>query len=274
MRRGLKGSLTFSGTGLHSGQATGLTLEPAPPGSGYSVAFGEQIFPLAQAVRQGDGRGTRLNFDGQELMTVEHVLSALRGLEVDDVILRPSGVEVPLLDGSAAPFVRVLEDQIRETEGEPDWLSLSTPLAVSSADGTKTVAALPWDGFAITYVIDYPGTPIGTQMITVDLTARTFSSLLADCRTFCLEREVQEMRRLGLAKGGGLHNAVVWGDRGPLNPEGLRRDDEAVRHKALDLVGDLALTGCKLRGHFVALRAGHALHLQMVDALLRACRRF
>lgn len=270
MRRRLSRPLHFEGVGLHSGLASALTLEPAPWGAGYQVAFGDELYPLASAARQGDGRGTTLTFGPHQLMTVEHCLSALRGLGVDDVVLRPEGLEVPLLDGSALPFASALTGVLEEGEGESDWLCPTLPLACSSADGDKTLFALPWDGFKITYVIHYPGSALGTQMATLDVTPESYAAQVGLCRTFCLKREVEAMQRLGLAKGGSLDNAVVWDEEGPMNEGGLRCSDEAVRHKILDLIGDLALTGRRVRGHFVALRAGHALHLQMVDALMRS----
>lgn len=269
MRRRLKACCTFQGIGLHTGEESRLKVGPAPWGAGYQVIWDDQIFPLNEGGRRGDGRGTTLQFGAHRWMTVEHLLSAVVGMELDDVSFYPlKGDEAPLIDGSALPFVQEFENVgIEEGEGEPDWLNVDSPIWVNSEDGHKTVGVLPFDGLRVTYAVDYPVEAVGCQMVTLDLTSRNYAHELGQCRTFCLENELDQLVRAGLAKGGSLENALVIGQNGPLNPNGYRIDRELVRHKTLDFLGDLALTGKRPRGHFFGVRAGHEMHLRLVEKL-------
>lgn len=270
MRRTLKKSLHFQGVGLHSGEATSVTLHGASSGRGYVVRFPDGDCPLNEARRNGDGRGTVLSFGEHRLMTVEHLLSSLRGLGVDDVIIEPRGVEVPLLDGSGVRYCQaLLEAGFVDQDGEVQRFCVSSPVSVSSPDGTKMVMALPDHELRFTYVIDYPDTAIGTQMVTLTVTPDSFVEKLGQCRTFCLYHEVEAMRKQGLGLGGSLDSALVVDGQKLLTPGGLRCPDEYVRHKVLDMLGDLSLLGLPLTGHFVGLRAGHAMHLKLVDRLQR-----
>ncbi len=270
-RRTIKAPLHFRGVGLHSGQETAVSLYPASPGQGYRMRFGETDYPLTQAAASGDGRGTVLDFDGHRIMTVEHLLGTLRGLAIDDVEIQPQGLEIPLLDGGARPFCEAIaEAGTLEGPGDPDPIRISAPLAIESPDGRKYVAAMASDRLRFTYVIDYPGTAIGTQIATVEPHPETFAQDLGQCRTFCLLQEVEQMRSQGLALGGTLETALVVDGDAVLTPGGLRRPDEFVRHKILDMMGDLALLGRPVIGHFVAVRAGHSLHLKLKDRIARS----
>ena len=185
---------------------------------------------------------------------------------IENLLVEVWGPEVPILDGSAAPYVRAFEKaglaRLPETRRvlrvrEPVWI----------ASGNAGLIALPDPEFRITFTLNYPGTSIGTQHYSVTVNPETFAKELAPARTFCLESEVEELRRNGLIQGGSLANALVFGPNGPLNAEGLRLPDEPVRHKILDLVGDLALLGVPVQGHFISLCAGHTRTIRFTRTL-------
>ena len=266
----LKREISFSGVGLHSGESVSIKLLPAGSGEGYVFLFNGKRFPIRSAGYSGDGRGTILAFGSERIMTVEHLLGALRGLGVDDVVLCPDGRETPLLDGSAAPFCEeILKAGLEELPGEPSYLRVSSPVYVTSEDERKICAVLPSDRLSFTYVIEYGDNAIGTQAATVAPTRENFVSELGQCRTFCLYEEVEKMRSLGLGRGGTVETALIVDGEKILTPGGLRRPDEFVRHKILDMMGDLTLVGRPVVGHFVGIRAGHAMHQKLVDRILR-----
>lgn len=261
----------LSGVGLHSGQPCSVRLMPAPAGQGYVFAFADGRYPIQTAGHTGDGRGTILTFGANSVMTVEHLLAALRGLGIDDVIICPQGCEVPLLDGSAKGYCEaVLSAGICENPGEPSVVRVSSPVYAFSDDERKLCAVFPSDRLRFTYVIEYDArTAIGTQTATVEPCAETFIEDLGQCRTFCLYEEVEQMRAMGLGLGGTVETALIVKGREILTPGGARRPDEFVRHKILDMIGDLTLLGQGVLGHFVAVRAGHAMHQKLVDLIAR-----
>lgn len=267
----LKNKVVFSGVGLHSGKQVSMTLLPAEPGEGYGFSFDGRRYLIQNALHTGDGRGTILTFCGHKIMTVEHLLAALRGLGVDDVTLCSEGIETPLLDGSALQFYEKLrETGLAEGPGDPDPLRISSPLYVLSEDERKFCVALPSDRLRFTYVIEYGDNAIGTQIATVEPTPENFACELGQCRTFCLYEEVAQMRAMGLGLGGTVETALIVKGHDVLTPGGLRRPDEFVRHKILDMMGDLALLGRPVVGHFIAARAGHAMHQKLIDRITRA----
>ncbi len=270
-RQTLKNKISFSGVGLHSGKSVSVTLLPAESGAGYGFLFEGVRYPIQTAGHSGDGRGTILTFGTHRIMTVEHLLGALRGLGIDDVTISPQGEEIPLLDGSALPFCReILACGTSSQGGEPDPIKISLPLYAFSDDEKKICAAFPSDRLRFTYVIEYPPeSAIGTQVATVSPNPENFIEDLGQCRTFCLYEEVEQMRSKGLGLGGSVETALIVKGREVLTPGGLRRPDEFVRHKILDMIGDLALLGRPLIGHFIAVRAGHAMHQKLVDRIAR-----
>jgi UDP-3-O-[3-hydroxymyristoyl] N-acetylglucosamine deacetylase len=205
---------------------------------------------------------TVLQRDGVTVSTVEHLMAALAALQVDDVEVEIDGPELPILDGSARPFVDAIADGgLQEHAVERQYLTLVR--AVSVADQDKRIAAHPFSEYRITYAIDFDHPLLGYQELSVRLWhERDFIEKLASARTFTFEMEVDSLRRAGLARGGSLDNALVLAQDRLLNPE-LRFEDEFVRHKMLDLTGDLALLGHPLRAHVVAYRAGHDLHTRL-----------
>nr|WP_321499924.1 UDP-3-O-acyl-N-acetylglucosamine deacetylase [uncultured Dethiosulfovibrio sp.] len=256
----IKKEVHLSGTGLHSGKTCTLSLFPCKP-RGIHFRFGQALWSLSDGSPRGDGRGTILSFpDGNGVMTVEHLLAALRGLGIDGVEIVVSGGEIPAMDGSAAPFVQsLLEAGLSESEAW-DPIELDRPIAVDDLDGDRSIIALPWKGFKVTYVIDYPSTSIGTQCLSLVLSRDNFIREIAPCRTFALMEEIAFLRDRGLSLGGSLDNAVVVDGMEVLAKGGLRFPDEFVRHKILDLIGDLSLLGRPLSAHVIAIRAGHRMH--------------
>ncbi len=267
----LKNKISFSGVGLHTGNPVSVTLFPAESGAGYGFQFNGERYTIQEAYHSGDGRGTILKFDGHRVMTVEHLLAALRGLGIDDVTISPQGEEIPLLDGSALPFCReIIACGLFQQSGDPNPIKISSPIYALSEDERKICAALPSDRLRFTYVIEYPPeSAIGTQIATVEPKSESYIEELAKCRTFCLYEEVQQMQSVGLGLGGSVETALIVKGRELLTPGGLRRSDEFVRHKILDMIGDLTLLGRPLVGHFIAVRAGHAMHQKLVDEIIR-----
>jgi UDP-3-O-[3-hydroxymyristoyl] N-acetylglucosamine deacetylase len=257
----------FEGAGLHTGRETMVTLSPLRGSEGVCFAYGGNRYSIREA-RTGDApRNTTMVFPGgQTLSTVEHLLSAISGLELDDVLIEPDGPELPAMDGSALLFARRMSEiGFIEKDLEYRAPSVSVPVCVNA--GKSGIAALPSDELRFTYVIDYPGTSLGTEMKDVVLTRATFLEEIAPARTFALLSEVEALRASGLALGGALDNAIVIGDDGPLNECGYRVERECAAHKILDLLGDLALCGFIARAHYICVCGGHKLHSKLADRL-------
>jgi len=266
----------FKGIGLHTGQAVNMVVAPAPedsgvrflvrkPGSDEPVVIPARVESLA-----GTAYCTILGRGGVTVHTVEHLLAALSGLGVDNAAVWLDAGEVPVLDGSAAPFVRgLLEAGIVAQVAPRTALKVTAPVRVEEGSD-KWIELLPADrpGLTVELDIDFDDATVGAQRMAFALSAERFAAELASARTFGFKDEVEALRRAGLARGGSLDNAVVIGPEGVLNPEGLRFGDEPVRHKVLDLVGDFALLGRPLWARVVAHRSGHTLHAVAMRALL------
>jgi UDP-3-O-[3-hydroxymyristoyl] N-acetylglucosamine deacetylase len=217
-------------------------------------------------------RGTEVFLPcGQSVKTPEHLFAALYGLGIWSVRISAEGPEVPALDGCSAAFSEALlagSRPLQEGEEQPEPFALSSPLAVEDTGRDALVSAFPSGGLSLSYVITYGGTPIGTQAADFRLSPGSFQSLLAPSRTFALASEVRSLLDRGLAKGGSPENAVVVEEKSVSAAGGLRFPDEFVRHKMLDLLGDLYLLGRPLRARVIALRAGHDLHCRLAERLL------
>lgn len=279
-RRTLKAAIGCVGIGLHSGRRVRLTLRPAAPGAGIRFRRtdgGIEIPALFDHVVD-----TRLctalalpAAPQHRIGTVEHVMAALAGCGVDDAVIELDGPEVPILDGSAGPFAFLI-DCVGLTAhggglGQAESIEVLRPVRVEEGEGPNAAWAeltpTIGDRFEASLTIDFPGTAIGRQSLSLRLTPQVFRAGLADARTFTLAEEVARLRAAGLALGGSLANAVVVDGPLVLNPGGLRRPDEFVRHKMLDVVGDLALAGAPIRGRFAGHRSGHALNNRLLRAL-------
>ncbi|MFQ5744916.1 MAG: UDP-3-O-acyl-N-acetylglucosamine deacetylase [Acidobacteriota bacterium] len=258
-----------AGIGLHCGARVEMRMRPAPPDTGILFRRldrdGAEI-PAAQRFLSRSNLATTLSMDGASIRTVEHILAAASGLGIDNLIVEVEGQEVPILDGSAAPFIYLMHEAgVRQQQAPRQFIKILEPIRFEE-DG-KFVAVYPADRFKISYTIVFDHPLIGEQRQTFVVTPRCFTEQIAPARTFGFLREVEQLRKNGFALGGSMENAVVVGDTSILNNQ-LRFQDEFVRHKILDAIGDLMLLGAPLLGHVVAYRAGHSLHASLVEAIL------
>jgi UDP-3-O-[3-hydroxymyristoyl] N-acetylglucosamine deacetylase len=246
-----------------------MRLLPAPAGSGIVFrrtdldnfeipAIGRNVAKVSYA--------TSLMRQGVLISTTEHLLSALIGMGVDNVIVEIDNLELPILDGSALPYVKAfLRVGIRIQRRRRESIRVLRPVEVR--EGDKFIGLYPGSGYSISYAIDFPA-PIGQQSACIDLAAETYGTAIAPARTFGYKADEQRLRDMGLIRGAGAENAIILGSSGPENGP-LRFPDEYVRHKVLDLIGDLALAGRRIEGRVVAERAGHAMHTALVSRLLK-----
>jgi len=269
IQKTVAGPVEIEGVGLHSGRRAWLRILPGEAGSG--IVFirrdlrGAEI-PASYRLLNGSNFSTTLSSGSAVVATVEHLLSALQGLSIDNARIEIDGDEVPILDGSALPFVeRIREVGVRSLGRPRRFLALTRPVRVRAGD--KEILALPDNTFQATYAIDFAHPVIGAQTVTTDVTDDSYVETIAPARTFCLLRDVEAMRRSGLALGGSLDNALVVGEDGVLNGA-LRFPDEFARHKVLDLIGDLALLGSPIRAHVIAFKGGHRLHAALVEKIM------
>ncbi|GHS95929.1 UDP-3-O-acyl-N-acetylglucosamine deacetylase [Synergistales bacterium] len=268
--RNLKQSVSRAGKGLHSGRDSRLLIEPS---DALTLGVGGEYHYVSEFSLSGGARGSDLIFPGGKMRvrTCEHVLSAICGNSVWRARITLSGdgesIEMPGLDGCARDLAKEIWDKSEPTDSSPSPLRLSCPVNVG--DSERFVVALPSDSFHITYVIDYDAAPIGVQIL--DWDGEDYLSMIAPARTFALSRDIEALQSAGLALGASLDNAILVKDDGVETTGGLRFPDEFARHKTLDLVGDLACIGRPLMAHVVAVRAGHALHLQLVERLRSFC---
>ena len=264
----LKSAIHCRGVGLHSGVKVGMRLCPAAPDTG--VVFrrdGASIAAVWSNVVDSTLNTTLSNGEGTKIGTVEHLLAAFSGCEVDNVVVELDGPEVPIMDGSAEPFVFLI-DCAGLVEQDVPRRAIKVLRPITVAEGSKSASLLPQDGFSMTVEIDFASRAISRQDIDVVLDAATFKNEIARARTFGFLHEVDRMRAAGLARGGSLENAVVVSGDTVLNEGGLRFGDEFVRHKVLDAIGDLALAGAPLLGAYRSVRGGHRLNHAVLSALM------
>ena len=261
----------LSGTGLHSGVKVNLELLPAPANTG--IVFrrtdldGFHIEALAKNVARVS-YATSLMKKGVLISTTEHLLSALAGCGVDNAYVDLDNLELPIMDGSALPYHRLIcAAGIRRQRAWRSYVRILKP--VEAVDGAKRIAVYPAETFRVTYRISFPHPLIGNQESNYRAEDSSYRTEVAPARTFGFFEEVEALRQNGLVQGGSLENAIVLTRDGLMNPEGLRFPDEFCRHKILDLIGDLSLLGHPLIGHMVPDRAGHAMHLALITRLLR-----
>ena len=268
-QRTLKRPTSCAGIGLHSGRKVTLSLKPAAAGSGIRFRrsdLGGLEVPAAVNHVGAINYATGLMRDAVRVDTVEHLLAALVSLGIDNVIVELNSPEVPIMDGSAAPFVYLIQEAgMRALESPRRFLKVRRPISLTRGD--KRIALYPSDHFKVTYSIAFDHPLLRHQSRTIRLTSDSFVDEIAPARTFTFLKEVEMLRQQGLALGGSLENAVVIGDTGVLN-NALRFDDEFVRHKILDVIGDMALVGHPIIGHLVAHRGGHALHTAFAAQVL------
>ncbi len=270
-QRTLRFKTSVDGVGVHSGRSVRLTLLPGAANSGLVFVRTDLPHEIEIPARSEFVVDTTLNTTlgrgDVRIGTVEHLLAALYALGVDNARIEVDGPEIPILDGSAAPFVRLIDEAGLREQRAPRVVAVVKKVA-TVVDGDKEVRLTPGSGFSIHCGVDFRHPLITNQKYGLDVNARSFVREIARARTFGFVREVEMLRTRGLALGGSLENAIVVDDFHILNPEGLRFPDEFVRHKILDAVGDLALVGMPIIGHLHAHKTGHALNQRLVKKLL------
>jgi len=268
----IRSPITLEGVGLHSGADVKLVLAPAPENTGRvfirtDLPDRPQIPASDRFLGMGDlYRRTTLQLSEEiKLHTIEHLMSSLAALGVDNVIMETSGPELPFLDGSALPFVEALEEAgVVEQDTEAQCADLQNPVLFS--EGMVEILALPARELRLTFFADYGDKVIGQQALSFRIDAETFRREIAPARTYVFMKDVEPLRRAGLIKGGSLDSAIVIAEDRIIN-ESLRFPDEIVRHKLLDLLGDIALLGAPLHAHIMAVRSGHQSHAAFLKLL-------
>ena len=272
-QRTLKTTIKTIGVGLHTGARVELVLRPASPDTGIVFRRVDLVPPVtipASALYVGDTRlSSTLKHDGASISTVEHILSALAGLGVDNLHIDIAGPEIPIMDGSAGPFVFLLQSAgVIEQDAPKRYLRVLSTVEVR--DGDKWARFDPFNGFKLDFTIDFPHPVFGSENrhVVIDFAEHSYVKEVARARTFGFMQDVEALRAAGLVLGGSLQNAVVLDDYRVLNTEGLRYDNEFVKHKVLDAIGDLYLLGHPLIGQYTAFKSGHALNNTLARALL------
>jgi UDP-3-O-[3-hydroxymyristoyl] N-acetylglucosamine deacetylase len=267
-QRTLRRQISCAGIGLHSGHKVTLTLKPAPADTGIIFRRTDVGIEIPATVKHVSAvhYATVLGRDGATVETVEHLLAALVSVGIDNVVVELTHNEVPIMDGSAAPFLFLVQEAgVKRLSVPRRYLKILRPIQLANSD--KRIAIYPSDHFKVSYTISFDHPFLRHQSRTERITEQSFAESIAPARTFGFLKDVETLRQNGLALGGSLENAIVIGDAGVLNA--LRFEDEFVRHKILDVVGDLALVGHPIVGHVVVHRGGHALHTALAAQLLQ-----
>lgn len=273
-QRTLKNEIRATGVGLHTGRKVYLTLRPAPINSGIvfrRVDLNPAVEIYAKAENVGDTTLSTTLVNGDvRISTVEHLLSALAGMGIDNVIIEVNADEVPIMDGSAGPFVFLIQSAgIQEQNAAKKFIRIIKPLEVQ--DGEKKASFLPFNGFKVSFAIDFDHPVFKGRKLdaSVDFSSTSFVKEVSRARTFGFMHEIEYMRSKGLAKGGSVDNAIVVDKYRILNEDGLRYDDEFVKHKVLDAIGDLYLLGASLIGEYRAYKSGHGLNNKSLRELIK-----
>jgi len=270
-RKTIIDKISYEGVGLHKGENIVLNLIPAEAGTGIifkRVDFEEGKQEIVMDVDNTFDltRGTNLqNEYGAKVHTIEHFLSALYVYGITDLLVEIDGNELPIGDGSAKPFVELFQGKVAELDEDAPEIVVTEPVFIS--EGDKHIVALPYDGYKITYSIRFEHTYLKSQMAEYEVDLETYSREVAPARTFGFDYEVEYLKANNLALGGTLDNAIVVKKDGVLNPGGLRFEDEFVRHKMLDIIGDLKVLNKNIKGHLIAVKAGHALDIAFAKKL-------
>lgn len=268
----LKNTVTVTGVGVHSGASATLTIKPAAANAGITfirtdITTGDNVIPA----RWDHVTDTRLctviaNKAGASVSTIEHVMSALAAMGVDNAEIEIDGPETPIMDGSAAAFVSAI-DSVGLQQQNVARRVLVVKKTVTLKDGDKEIVLTPADGSYFGFEIEFGSAAIGRQKYTCQMRGKAFAKEIAAARTFGFLHEVEALRKMGLARGGSLDNAIVVDGDNVMNPDGLRFKNEFVRHKILDAVGDLYLAGATLHGHYHGVKAGHAMNNRILHTL-------
>lgn len=272
-RKTIKNEVSYSGIGLHKGEKIEIKLKPVMDYKGLifkrtdlsgdneiKVDY-ENLFELE--------RGTNIkNSSGAMVYTIEHIMSVFHMLGISDLLIEISGNELPIMDGSSVMFMeKIQEVGILELEREMEPIVVKEPVYFSEEKDGKYIIALPYDGFKISYTIDFNHTFLGAQYYEIDLDIEKYKTEIASARTFCFDYEIEYLQSHNLALGGSLENAIVIKKDGVINPEGLRYQTEFVRHKILDLIGDIYILNRPLKAHLIAVKAGHFINSKLSEKL-------
>ena len=277
-RKTIKNSVEILGIGLHKGEKIKLTLKPSENNDERGIIFKRIDVSDKNNIIKVDyrnlfdlERGTNIrNEDDVKVHTIEHFLSSLSITGVTDILVEISGNELPILDGSSIGFVeKLLEAGIVELNEEIEPVVITEPVIFSDEKAGKYVMALPYDGFKISYTIDFNHSFLKSQYYELEVNLENYMENIAKCRTFAFDYEIDFLKKNNLALGGSLENAVVVGAEGPLNPEGLRYPDEFVRHKILDIIGDLYVLGTPIKAHIIAIKAGHYVNSRLTEMIAK-----
>lgn len=277
-RKTIKNTIEISGIGLHKGEEIKLTLKPSENNDERGIIFKRIDVSGKNNVIKVDyknlfdlERGTNIrNEDDVKVHTIEHFLSSLSIIGVTDILVEISGNELPILNGSSIGFVeKLLEAGIVELNEEIEPVVITEPVIFSDEKAGKYVIALPYDGFKISYTIDFNHSFLKSQYYELEVNLENYIENIAKCRTFAFDYEIDFLKKNNLALGGSLENAVVVGADGPLNPEGLRYPDEFVRHKILDIIGDLYVLGTPIKAHIIAIKAGHYVNSRLTEMIAK-----
>jgi len=271
-QRTIRDQVTLKGVGLQTGRPVSVSIKPAPQGSGINFIRTDiptkpliNISSFSLDFTGAPERRTTLAVGPMQIQTIEHLMAALSGLSIDNIAIELDCEELPGMDGSAKDFVAAIRRAGIVEQAEPrNVLEIKEP--VWCREGDSLIVAIPDDNFRISYTLSYAAPSIGTQYLSLAITENIFEADVAPARTFCLEEEAVELIKRGLGKGANYDNTLVMGGSGPVKTA-LRFPDEPVRHKILDLVGDLYLLGMPIKGHFVAIKSGHKLNMEMVKKL-------
>jgi UDP-3-O-[3-hydroxymyristoyl] N-acetylglucosamine deacetylase len=275
LQHSIRKSVTCHGVGLHTGVPVTMALHPAPPDHGVVFVVGPERVPvpvLPESLMNGH-YATTIGANGVQIQTVEHLLAAVRGIGVDNLLVELDGPELPAVDGSAAPFVSLLYAAGREAQVAVRRPALRVAESIRVGDEHRWLQISPASELRISYTLDHEHPAVGVQVASFVPSERVFVEELAPARTYGFLKDLELLRQQGLALGGSLANAVVVGQERVLNGT-LRFHDEFVRHKILDVIGDLALVGRPVLGHVVARNAGHALNHLLVREIVKAARRW
>lgn len=272
-RRTLKNEITHDGIGLHKGEIINLKLIPAKFGGiifkRVDLEAGKNEILLNPNNTFDLTRGTNLkNEYGVAVYTIEHFMSALYVKGITDLIVELNGNELPICDGSTIKFIELIEEAgVLELEEEVNEVVVREPIYLSKGD--KHVIALPYDGYKLTYTIKFDHTFLKSQLAEFEITEENYKKEIAPARTFCFDYEIEYLKKNNLALGGSLENAIVIKKDGVLNPEGLRFEDEFVRHKMLDIIGDLKILNRPIKAHIIAVKAGHLIDVEFAQLLAK-----
>lgn len=274
-QRTIKQEIAITGIGLHAGLETSVCLKPAPVNTGYwfkriDLEGMPEIKVSVENIRLDNmsGRCSTIGKGASAIQTIEHLMAALSGLGIDNVMIEIDGAEVPGMDGSASVFIHEIQKVgIVNQDEDKKYIVLKKPVTVSA--GNASISVVPSDEFRITYVLDYNHPMLKSQVFNFHLDEEQFIQEIAPARTFCLEEEAAALKEAGFGKGANYDNTLVMGKEGPIDNE-MRVDHECARHKVLDLIGDLSFLGRPIKGHIYAVRSGHYLNASLVKEIYRS----